>query len=350
MTNLDLVTGLLAICAIVYAIIGMKTLRDDPLRPPEIRPAPLDEASRFQTIGELLYSQKRFGDALRYYRKSSKWFNTFVPQSDRHQASMHYEIALLAQDLRRPIIALRHYYMALAVYKEHGDLRGEAHVYHQLGVLAQNRKSSEEAESLYAAALETFARMHDKTAAKTLHQLGVLEHERGNRPQARKYYSRALQTFRDYDDEGASGPTLHQLGLMATEQRQPGTAEQYHLEALAIFGRMNEISASDRCTQAASYRQMAAIRESQGRLDEAVDYCKEALEIFEGDRDVKNFAFCSRELSRLAMASGQPNLADRQRRSSSYLLARLRLSHVSGSTSDVERGDNRPTRWFDRDF
>ena len=76
--------------------------------------------------------------------------------------------------------------------------------------------------------------------ASSYHQLGIVAQERRNFKEAEKWYLKSLEVKERLGDEYHAAPTYHQLGIAAQDQRDFETAEEWYLKALDIFERLEE--------------------------------------------------------------------------------------------------------------
>src|SRR5260370_41351397 len=85
-----------------------------------------------------------------------------------------YSEALKAQEGSRFNRAAKYYQKALHIARAQRDHAKLASIYHQLGVLAQDRHHIEQAKHLYLASLEISATIHNlRVMAHTIHQIGL---------------------------------------------------------------------------------------------------------------------------------------------------------------------------------
>jgi tetratricopeptide (TPR) repeat protein len=153
---------------------------------------------------------------------------------------------------------------------------GRAGILHQLGMVAQEQRRFEEAETAYKQALAIQLEFNDRrTAARTYHELGRVAEEQHRFEDAEAAYKQALAIQREFNDRHSAASTYHQLGIVAQEQRRFEEAETAYKQALAI-----KLEFNDRHSAASTYHQLGMIAEEQRRFEEAEAAYKQALEIF----------------------------------------------------------------------
>ena len=103
-------------------------------------------------------------------------------------------------------------------------------------------KQYDTAEACYQKTLELVARLEKidqerqgKMEASVYHQLGVVAGERRQWAQAEGYFHQALQAFIEFDDHHAQASVYHQLGTVAQEEEQWAQARDYFLRALETY-------------------------------------------------------------------------------------------------------------------
>ena len=106
------------------------------------------------------------------------------------------------------------------------DRYSQAHIYHQLGIVAQEQRQWAQAEDYYRQALELFVEFNDRYAqALTYHQLGMVAQEQRQWAQAEEHFLRALETYVDYEDEHNLGIVLGSLARLHRAGGGQGLAE-----------------------------------------------------------------------------------------------------------------------------
>ncbi len=102
-----------------------------------------------------------------------------------------------------------------------GDEHGAAGTYHQLGMVAEERRDFEAAEGWYRKSLEITERLGDEPgAAGTYHQLGMVAEERRDFEAAEGWYRKSLEISERLRIEHYVAVTRGQLQRLNEEQRR----------------------------------------------------------------------------------------------------------------------------------
>ena len=180
----------------------------------------------------------------------------------------------------------------------------KANIYHQVGMVAQEQRKWEEAESYYQQALQIYVEYQDRyEQASTYHQVGMVAQEQRKWEEAESYYQQALQIYVEYQDRYSQARTYHQLGRVAQEQRKWEQAEGYYQQALQI-----KVEYQDRYEQASTYHQLGSVAQEQEQWVQARDYLLQALEIFVIYNDNYSAGIALRNLARLWRKSKDDSL------------------------------------------
>lgn len=101
------------------------------------------------------------------------------------------------------------YERLVEVNKSRGNEKAVALAYHQLGIVAQERRDFEAAEQWYRKSLETTKRLGDEHgAAATQYQLGTVQEEQGDSVGAVRAYVHCLRVFETNNDQRSFGIVL----------------------------------------------------------------------------------------------------------------------------------------------
>jgi CHAT domain-containing protein/tetratricopeptide (TPR) repeat protein len=210
------------------------------------------------------------------------------------------------------------YTAALAIYREIGDVTGEASTLNQLGGNASKQDRLDEALQLYEQALTidqntgnvgqqsvTLANIGNlqrkrgeladaETAlqqsltiqrqtgirfneAATLEGLALIEQEKGNADAALTLLQQALTLDRELGDRSGEASVLGHMGQLIAAQDQPELAAVFLKQSVNIYETIRQenrvldidLQSSYTETVAETYRQLAAVLLTQGRLPEA---------------------------------------------------------------------------------
>ncbi len=120
----------------------------------------LDEAlGTTDAIGRRLDLQGAYRRAEQLYRETLSW----VPKGSRNEAVYSHQLGMVAQDQGSYQEALSWYRKSLEIEEELGNRAGMASSYHQLGIVAHKRGSYEEALSWYRKSLEIKEELGDRS-------------------------------------------------------------------------------------------------------------------------------------------------------------------------------------------
>ncbi|MGA2150016.1 MAG: CHAT domain-containing protein, partial [Bryobacteraceae bacterium] len=140
-----------------------------------------------------------------------------------------------------------------------------AGAYHQLGIVAQERRDFAMAEQWYRKSLAISEKQGDEPhTAGTYHQLGRVAQDRRDLTAAEEWYQKSLAIKEKQGDEHGAATTYHQLGLVAQERRDFAAAEHWYLRSLGISERLG-----DEHYAAISYHQLGRVAEDRGDLTAA---------------------------------------------------------------------------------
>jgi Tfp pilus assembly protein PilF len=159
-------------------------------------------------------------------------------QLARHEdaaAVAYHQLGMVAQERRDLAAAEQWYLRALAINERLGNERAAAITYHQLGSVALERRDLAAAEQWYFKSLAIKERHGDERgAASTYHQLGRVAEERREFATAEQWYLKSLAIKEKQGNEHGAASTYHNLGFVVQEQRDFAAAEQWYLKSLAI--------------------------------------------------------------------------------------------------------------------
>ena len=211
-------------------------------------------------------------------------------------ASAYHQLGVIAQERRDSAAAEGWYKKSLAIDEKQGNEHGTAITYHQLGVIAQERRNFADAEAWFKKALAIFRKQgteHD--VASTYHQLGRIAEEQRDFADAEAWYKKSLAIKEKQGDEHGAAITYHQLGRIAQEQRNFADAEAWYKKSLAIEEKHgNEHGA------ASTYHQLGTTAQEQGDFADAEAWYKKALAIREKQGNGHGAAITYHQLGRIA--------------------------------------------------
>jgi tetratricopeptide (TPR) repeat protein len=199
-------------------------------------------------------------------RKDGKW-----------EAGAYHQLGIIAQERRDYAAAEQWYRKALAISEKHGIEHGAARTYHHLGIIAAERREFAAAEQWYQKSLTIDEKLgNEHGAARTYHELGRIAQERREFAAAEQWYEKSLAIKEKPGNEYGAASTYHQLGMIAAERRDYAAAERWYCKALAI----DEKHGNEHGV-ASTYHQLGIIAQEQRDLVAAEQWYRKALAIEE---------------------------------------------------------------------
>lgn len=195
------------------------------------------------------------------------------------------------------------YREAATVFARVGNPRWEAIARNGIGANLLPLGQVEEAVEQYTLALDLARRAGDRVnAATALHGLGQARQYQGELQEALDLFGKALKLW---PKSHSSRPnTLHQLGVLyARYLHDEGRGREFLVEARKTWG-------EDKKRKAITSSQLGRLAYEQGRLDEARQYFKEALELPGEDADSCRAAVFLARLALVEEGQGARRVAD----------------------------------------
>jgi tetratricopeptide (TPR) repeat protein len=195
--------------------------------------------------------------------------------SQRDLMHLYHLVGMVAQEQRQFDKAKQHYRKALDLKLKFNKGHSAASTYHQLGIVAQQQQQYGEADRLYGKALDLYLEFGDRlSAAGIYHQLGTVAQEQRQFDKAKQHYRKALELRAVFNDQHRAASTHHQLGTVAQEQRQFDKAKQHYRKALEL-----KLEFNDRHGAASTYHQLGIVAQQQRLYGEAEQLYRKALEL-----------------------------------------------------------------------
>jgi tetratricopeptide (TPR) repeat protein len=170
--------------------------------------------------------------------------------------------------------AYRCYAQSMIQAEKSGSVRGKAHGYNCLAIIAQRRGNLVECEKLYTQAAEFAGKAGDVRLLGMIEQnRGVLLNMRGNFVAAEARYSNSLAAFERAHDDEASSWVLNNLGMLYTKLG-------HYQRAIETFERGQAIAMArgDSLVESVVTLNLALVWVASGKLAEAERACLSALE------------------------------------------------------------------------
>ena len=209
-------------------------------------------------------------------------------------------------DLDRAENAYQQVLSALQAMDDSPPQQGEmAATYHQLGMVALERRELEAAENWYSKSLTIAEALGDRPGqAATYHQLGIVAQERGELEAARNWYSKSLAIREEVGDLTGMATSYHQMGKLAREGSDLNAAQRWYSKSLAIEGKLG-----DRPRIAVTYHELGVVAQERGELDAAQGWYRQSLTIEEERGNRPGMAAVYHQLGMVAQKRGEEDTA-----------------------------------------
>ncbi len=231
------------------------------------------------------------------------------PQTDwtrTNIAVLYHQLGMIAEDRGRLDEADAWYRKALTIDEQLGDQPGMATTYHQLGITAQRRGRFDEADDWYRKSLSIKEEADNQPGmADTYHQLGSTAHERGRLDDAEDWYRKSLTINGKLGNQPGMADTYHQLGITAQRRGRLDEADDWYRKSLSIKEKLG-----DQPGMANTYHHLGMTAQERGRLDEADDWYRKALTIDEQLGDQPGMATTYHQLGITALLRERLDDAD----------------------------------------
>jgi len=198
------------------------------------------------------------------------------------------------------------YTEALAIYRTHGDLRGETAVLNNLGTLEQDVGNQATSRALLEQALVYYRDLgDDRGAAKALNNLANLAAGEGAYSEALAQYGEALRLLELMGNTRGQSVILNNRGTVYWAVGQYAEAGSHYRRALRIYRESGNEQAS-----AETLANMALLAHSTGDHATAVRTAEQAIAISEIYEDIENLANAWGYLARAQSALAQLDAAE----------------------------------------
>ncbi|WP_321339464.1 tetratricopeptide repeat protein [uncultured Cohaesibacter sp.] len=188
-------------------------------------------ANQAQASGNLKKAEKIY-NAIRLVLESS----TKSDRRDRHLASIYHQLGMVAQDRGDLDAAETWYKKSLEIREALGNRPGMASSYHQLGRVAQDRGNLDTAETWYKKSLEIREALGNRPGmASSYHQLGIVAQHGGDLDAAETWYKKALDINETLGNRPGMASSYGQLGLLAEKRGDPHAAFCWIIRCISLF-------------------------------------------------------------------------------------------------------------------
>ena len=220
---------------------------------------------------------------------------------DQNRAVIYHELGMVAQQRNLYDEAETSYRLALAINEHLGSQESAAHSLHQLGVLLQLRARFDEAERVLRDAVAIRESMGKEVELATdFVELGMTAHSRGRLDEAETWYRKSLEINERLGIDSETARDYHQLGVLAEDRGRHDEAEQWHRLSLAIYERFD-----NPFDIGAAYHQLGLLNIARDQYAEAEAWLRRALSKFEAVNNEQVAVQTCSALGVLCLASGR---------------------------------------------
>ncbi|MGE7385706.1 BTAD domain-containing putative transcriptional regulator [Streptomyces sp. NPDC004126] len=235
---------------------------------------------------------------------------------------------------------------ALDAARTAGNLRGQAAMEQQLGVIDVRLRRLAESTARGEAALALYTEAEDALGrALVLSDLAFIDRIRGEYDRGMERLQEALPVFRAAGKRSSEAYALQNMAQFALDQGQPEAAVELGREAV----RVSESIGGKRRSMAMAMHRLAGAHLALGQLDEAEDGFSRVVEIVEEISDLLGLAHALLGLAETRLQAGAAMAAERTflealevaRRTRSPMIEgqiRLALGRACGERGDGEAG------------
>jgi tetratricopeptide (TPR) repeat protein len=200
-----------------------------------------------------------------------------TPQQRSYLATIYHQLGMVAQDRGNWDEAEQWYQQCLAILEELGDRPGMASSYHQLGMVAQLRGNWDEAERWYQKSLAMKEELGNRPGtANSYHQLGMVAQLRGNWDEAERWYGQSLTIREELGNRPGMADSYHQLGVVAQLRGNWDEAERWYGQSLTILEELG-----NRPGMAMSYGRRGLLAEDRGQTEDALAWIVRCVALFD---------------------------------------------------------------------
>ena len=202
-------------------------------------------------------------------------------------------------DLRDMDQAESHYTQALTQSREQGDRRGEALALTAIGAVYSYQGNKQSALGYQNQAVTLFRTIGDRNGeGVSLNGLGYAYRNLGENERSLDCYLQALQLFRELGSREYETFALTRVGLAYEKLDNP-------TQALAYYQMVLERSVVYSQTRAHALNSMGTVLESMGKLQEALKYYNESVQLFRATGDKMGEASVLNSVGKVYWALGQ---------------------------------------------
>ncbi|MEU6862143.1 BTAD domain-containing putative transcriptional regulator [Streptomyces sp. NPDC046876] len=197
---------------------------------------------------------------------------------------------------------------ALEAARTAGNLRGQAAMHQQLGVVELRLRRLTESTAQQQTALRLYTEAGDALGrALVLSNLAFIDRIRGDYEQGTARLEEALPVFREHQDRAAEAYALHNMAQFALDQGRPENAVELSREAVRLCER---IDGDERSLALATYR-LAVSYLALGQLEPAEEAFTRVIRIVKAKSDLLGLAYALLGLAETRLSAGAGESAER---------------------------------------
>jgi tetratricopeptide (TPR) repeat protein len=261
-------------------------------------------ADDYYCLGQVRLHQRLYTEAKDWY---SKALDIHQRLEDQEELVKDYRALGLAAQFRFEHDEAESWYQrARAILEENRDEETAILVYHELGTVYLSRYDYEEADRWYMQALHLSDQLgKPEQMAVEFHYLGLMEQSRGLFfDDAENWFQMARQKREELGDNKGVGDESRQLGVLFHEQKKLEQAEEWYRDALDIFQRLEDVQRVSR-----TLGQLAMVEEERGNLAASLEWAHRVY-LLALDHDLPVLIQVRSHLARLRDAFGQEAFAE----------------------------------------
>ncbi len=232
----------------------------------------LSQADRQLTAGQLDAAERTYLDIhtmLHHHPESA--------QQLWRLAVIYHQLGMVAQERGHLDEAQQRYLKSLTINEELGNWPGMALNYHQLGIGDQERGRLDEAQQWYLKSLTIDEELHNRPGmASSYHQRGTVAQGRGRLDEAQQWCLKSLTITEELGDRPGMARGYHELGRVAQLWGCLDEAQQWYLKSLTISEELG-----DRPGMARSFGHLGPLAEGRGHPEQALDWMIRCVALFD---------------------------------------------------------------------
>ena len=264
------------------------------------------QAQTRKALGDLAYYRSDHDGARARYERALPLFRQAGDVAG--EATCIFRLGEIALDRFDHDRARDHYEKALPLYQRVGDMAGEASCILRLGDIALDRSDHDRARAAYEKALPLYQRAGDMAGEATcIFRLGEIALRRSDHDRAREHYEKALPLYQRVGDVIGEANCIRGLGDIALARADHDRARDHYEKALPLYQRVGSVIGEANCI-----RGLGDIALARADHDRARDHYEKALPLYQRVGDVPGEAACIQGLGDIALARADHDRAQAQ--------------------------------------